>query len=207
MVAARWKVQPFATDPHALRRTNARRQRNKQSNMNTNDTRPQGRRDNNRGGRRRYNDRNDRSRSPRENRTQQPPRKLTFWQKIVAFFTGGAKKKTAPAQRTSHPAYEGKTERWAPRPEAVEVSSPKLYVGNLSYDATESDLFDLFKGVGEVQNAEIVTNKATDRSKGFGFVTMLTVDEAKRAVAELHDKQFMGRSLVVSGSKSEGARD
>jgi RNA recognition motif-containing protein len=89
----------------------------------------------------------------------------------------------------------------------VEVSSPKLYVGNLSYEATESDLFDLFKGVGEVQNAEIVTNKATDSSKGFGFVTMLTVDEAKRAVATLHDKQFMGRSLVVSGSKTEGVRD
>jgi len=61
--------------------------------------------------------------------------------------------------------------------------------------------------VGEVQNAEIVTNKATYKSKGFGFVTMLTVDEAKRAVGELHDKQFMGRSLVVSGSKSEGLRD
>jgi len=178
--------------------------------MNTNDTRPQGRRDNNRGGRRRYNDRNDRndrSRGPRENRTQQAPKKLTFWQKIVAFFTGGSKKKVTPAQRSSRPPYEGKTERRSPRPEAVEVSSPKLYVGNLSYEATESDLFDLFKGVGEVQNAEIVTNKATYKSKGFGFITMLTVDEAKRAVGELHDKQFMGRSLVVSGSKTEGVRD
>ena len=178
--------------------------------MNTNDTRPKGRRDNHRGGRRRYNDRNDRndrSRGPRENRTQQVPKKRTFWQWIVALFTGGAKKKAAPSQRTSRPPYEGKTERRAPRPEAVEVSSPKLYVGNLSYEATESDLFDLFKGVGEVQNAEIVTNKATYKSKGFGFITMLTVDEAKRAVAELHDKQFMGRSLVVSGSKTEGVRD
>ena len=195
------------THLHALRRMNARRQRNKQSNMNTHDTRPQGRRDNQRGGRRRYNDRNDRNRGPRENRTPQAPKKLTFWQKIVAFFTGGAKKKTAPAQRTARPPYEGKTERRAPRPEAVEVSSPKLYVGNLSYETAESDLFDLFKGVGEVQSAEIVTNKATYKSKGFGFVTMLTVDEAKRAVATLHDKPFMGRSLVVSGSKSESTRD
>ena len=175
--------------------------------MNTNDTRPQGRRDN-RGGRRRYNDRNDRNdRGPRQHRAPQPPKKLSFWQKIVAFFTGGAKKKTTSSERSSRPRYEGQGERKAPRPEAVEVNSPKLYVGNLSYDAAESDLFDLFKGVGEVQNAEIVTNKATDKSKGFGFVTMLTVDEAKRAVATLHDKQFMGRSLVVSGSKSEGMRD
>ena len=58
-----------------------------------------------------------------------------------------------------------------------------------------------------MQSAEIVTNKATYKSKGFGFVTMLTVDEAKRAVATLHDKPFMGRSLVVSGSKSESTRD
>jgi len=88
------------------------------------------------------------------------------------------------------------------KPEAVEVTSPKLYVGNLSYDASESDLFDLFKGVGVVKNAEIVTHKYNEKSKGFGFVTMTTTDEAKRAVSELHDKEFMGRKLVVSGAKS-----
>jgi RNA recognition motif-containing protein len=84
----------------------------------------------------------------------------------------------------------------------VEVSSPKLYVGNLSFDATESDLFELFKGVGAVRNAEIVTHRETDRSKGFGFVLMTTLEEAKRAVAELHDREFLGRKLVVSGAKS-----
>ena len=88
------------------------------------------------------------------------------------------------------------------KPEAVEVTSPKLYVGNLSYDATESDLFELFNGVGSVQNAEVVTHKHNDKSKGFGFVTMMTIDEAKRAVIELHDKEFMGRKLVVSGAKT-----
>jgi len=89
----------------------------------------------------------------------------------------------------------------------VEVSSPKIYVGNLSFDATEGDLFELFNGVGQVQNAEIVSNKYTQKSKGFAFVTMLTVDEARRAVQELHDKEFMGRKLVVSGAKTSDIRE
>ena len=88
------------------------------------------------------------------------------------------------------------------RPEVVEVTSPKLYVGNLSFDATESDLFELFAGIGHVHNAEIVSHKHTQKSKGFAFVTMQTVEDAKRAVDELHDKEFMGRKLVVSGAKT-----
>lgn len=73
---------------------------------------------------------------------------------------------------------------------------------NLSFDATESDLFELFNGVGHVQNAEVVSYKHNQRSKGFAFVQMQTVDEAQRAVAELHDKEFLGRKLVVSGAKT-----
>ena len=80
------------------------------------------------------------------------------------------------------------------KPESVEVTTPRLYVGN--------DLFELFNGVGAVQNAEVVTYKHNQRSKGFAFVQMLTIDEAKRAVQELHDKDFLGRKLVVSGAKS-----
>jgi RNA recognition motif-containing protein len=87
--------------------------------------------------------------------------------------------------------------------EKVEVTSPKIYVGNLSYEATESDLFDVFNGVGTVQDAEIVSDAETYRSKGFGFVTMARVEEAKRAVDTLHDKDFMGRRMVVTGVKSE----
>ncbi len=93
------------------------------------------------------------------------------------------------------------------KPEAVEVTTPRLYVGNLSFDAVESDLFELFNGVGLVQNVEIVCNRQTQRSKGFAFVQMQTVDEAKRAVAELHDKEYMGRKLVVSGAKAAERRD
>jgi len=92
--------------------------------------------------------------------------------------------------------------RPARKPERVEVTSPRLYVGNLSFDATESDLFELFNGVGHVQNAEVVSYRHNQRSKGFAFVQMQTIEEAKRAVQELHDKEFLGRRLVVSGAKS-----
>jgi RNA recognition motif-containing protein len=84
------------------------------------------------------------------------------------------------------------------------VESPRVYVGNLSYDVSEGDLQDLFKGIGGVRNVEIVYNRATHRSKGYGFVEMLHVDEAKRAVEVLHDQPFMGRQLTVSGAKSKG---
>lgn len=96
-------------------------------------------------------------------------------------------------------------------PEKTEVASTRIYLGNLSYDATEEDLKDLFKGVGTVRNVEIVYNRRTHKSKGYGFVDMLSVDEAKRSVEVLHDQFFMGRKLVVSGAKTkdheEGARE
>jgi hypothetical protein len=84
------------------------------------------------------------------------------------------------------------------------VESSRVYVGNLSYDVSESDLQELFKGIGGVRNVEIVYNRATHRSKGYGFVEMLHVDEAKQAVEVLHDQHFMGRKLNVSGAKSRG---
>jgi RNA recognition motif-containing protein len=57
-----------------------------------------------------------------------------------------------------------------------------------------------------VANVEIVSNKHTQRSKGFGFVQMNAISEAKRAVDELHDKEYMGRKLVVSGAKLPSER-
>jgi RNA recognition motif-containing protein len=167
--------------------------------MRPNDSRGSGRRSG-RGSRRSSRPRNTTDRPP-----QTPPAKLTFWQKLVSFFrpspspatTNGAKHSST--NRTPAPQRETRPVR---KPEAVEVTSPKLYIGNLSYEATESDLSELFKGVGTVRNAEIVTRKYDEKSKGFGFVTMTTVDEAKRAVIELHDKEFMGRKLVVSGAKT-----
>ena len=132
------------------------------------------------------------------------PAKQTFWQKVTAFFTGGGEKPAAarPAQQQQSRGNGSEPSRPPRKPEAVEVTTPRLYVGNLSFDATESDLFELFNGVGAVQNAEVVTYKHNQRSKGFAFVQMNTIDEAKRAVEELHDKEFLGRKLVVSGAKS-----
>jgi len=149
------------------------------------------------------------SRSENANPTKTPVKK-SFWQKLISFFTGDSKKTAAAPSRNGDekgngsrpPQTQTQSRTSARKPEAIEVTSPKLYVGNLSYDAVESDLFDLFKGVGTVKNAEIVTHKYNDKSKGFGFVLMSTIDEAKRAVTELHDKEFMGRKLVVSGAKS-----
>jgi RNA recognition motif-containing protein len=144
-----------------------------------------------------------RRRSGRTATPTAPKIELTFWQRIVAFFKRfkGSNKVSRPEQEK--PVQTTTTrERVSRKPELVEVTSPKLYVGNLSFDATESDLFELFKGVGQVRNAEVVCHKYTQRSKGFAFVQMTTIEEARRAVEELHDKEFLGRKLVVSGAKT-----
>ena len=146
------------------------------------------------GGRRREN--HDR---PRDRQGAAKPQKKTFWQRVAEFFgNGGEKKKTAAQPRNG-----AQPSRPARKPERIEVTSPRLYVGNLSFDASESDLFELFNGVGHVQNAEVVSYRHNQRSKGFAFVQMQTIEEAKRAVQELHDKEFLGRRLVVSGAKSD----
>jgi RNA recognition motif-containing protein len=138
-----------------------------------------------------------------------PKPKLSFWQRVVAFFAGDTKKTTSPSPpkprekpTVAAAAATPPKEKISRKPELVEVTSPKLYVGNLSFDATESDLFNLFNGVGQVRNAEVVCHKYTQRSKGFAFVQMTTIEEARRAVKELHDKEFLGRKLVVSGAKT-----
>lgn len=109
---------------------------------------------------------------------------------------------------TPRPATQPKRER-APRErtrggDRSTVESPRVYVGNLSYDVTEQDLQELFKGVGPVRSVEIVYNRSTHRSKGYGFVEMLHMDEAINAVEVLNDQPFMGRNLTVSGAKSKG---
>lgn len=150
-------------------------------------------------------------------RENKPQPKQSLLSRIFGFLTGKSEEPTKvvreerPARsrestETERPARERQERSERPTgmrtPEVVEVTSPRLYVGNLSFDAGESDLFDLFNGVGSVQNVEIVVNRHNMRSKGFAFVQMQSVDEAKRAVSELHDKEFMGRKLVVSGAKA-----
>ena len=141
----------------------------------------------------------------REHTSAQPTKKQGFFAKLLSAIGLGGSKKQAPVKSTRAPRAdraEGFTPRQSRKPERIEVTTPRVYVGNLSFEATESDLMELFSGVGSVQNVEIVANRDTQRSKGFGFVQLTTVDEAKRAVTELHDKEYMGRKMVVSGAKA-----
>lgn len=87
------------------------------------------------------------------------------------------------------------------------VESARVYVGNLSYDVSEQDLQEVFKGTGSVRNVEIVYNRSTHRSKGYGFVEMVRKEDAVEAVRVLHDQFFMGRKMIVSGAQSKGQDD
>ena len=77
----------------------------------------------------------------------------------------------------------------------------KLYVGGLSYSVTDSQLRDLFTSHGTVESAKVVTDRDSDRSRGFGFVEMGTQEEAEKAIAALNGTQQDGRSLTVNISK------
>jgi RNA recognition motif-containing protein len=80
----------------------------------------------------------------------------------------------------------------------------KLFVGNLSYQATEEDLRELFQQAGTVESVRIVTDQFTGRPKGFGFVEMSTPEEASRAVEQLNGRVFRDRNLVVDQARSQG---
>jgi hypothetical protein len=120
---------------------------------------------------------------------------------------GGDRGDRGDSQREPRAPREPKPRREYAPVNPAEIATERLYVGNLSYDASESDLFELFNGVGAVRNAEVVVNNRTQRSKGFAFVTMGSVDEARRAVQELNGKDFMGRPLQLSGAKPLGEND
>ncbi len=79
--------------------------------------------------------------------------------------------------------------------------STKLYVGNLSFDATEIDIQDLFAEAGSVQEAALMQDKFTGKSRGFAFVTMSTADEAQKAISLFHGKTLHGRPLTVNEAR------
>src|SRR3954470_23835835 len=83
-----------------------------------------------------------------------------------------------------------------------------IYVGNLSWGLKDQDLANLFAPYGTVSSAKIVTDKFTQRSKGFGFVEMASDEEAQAAIAQLNGSEVEGRNLVVNESrpKQEGGR-
>jgi RNA recognition motif-containing protein len=76
-----------------------------------------------------------------------------------------------------------------------------IYVGNLSFQLSESDLQDLFQEYGEVKSVKIITDKMTGKSKGFAFVSMANDEEATRAVEQLNNRQVSGRNLVVNQAR------
>lgn len=165
-----------------------------------------------------------RNRNRSGSRSSQTP-KQTTGQKILSILTfgllGKPKAKSASQAKSSpRPAPAAKAPRESSKPQGVaneepkktkrnraEVTSNRLYVGNLDYSTGEAELTELFRGVGNVLLAEVVTNPRTQQSKGFAFVEMGSIDEAKRAVSILDDQDFMGRKLIVSGARSEGPND
>src|SRR5277367_2027331 len=82
----------------------------------------------------------------------------------------------------------------------------KLYVGNMSYDMDSSSLQTLFSSHGTVQSAEIISDRETGRSKGFGFVEMGSDEEAAAAIAALNGQEHGGRALTVNEAKPKESR-
>lgn len=77
----------------------------------------------------------------------------------------------------------------------------KIYVGNLSYSTSDSDLEQLFSGHGTVNSAQVIMDRDTNRSKGFGFVEMENQAEAKAAISALDGTNFMDRTLSVNEAR------
>jgi RNA recognition motif-containing protein len=77
----------------------------------------------------------------------------------------------------------------------------KLYVGNLSFKVNSDLLHELFSEFGEVRSAEVVQDRETGRSRGFGFVEMVEAADAKAAIEALHDKPHEGRPLIVNEAR------
>jgi RNA recognition motif-containing protein len=76
-----------------------------------------------------------------------------------------------------------------------------IYVGNLNFKTSESDLEQLFGEYGEVSSSKVITDRDTGRSRGFGFITMDNDDEASKAIDELNGTTFQDRELVVNEAK------
>lgn len=82
----------------------------------------------------------------------------------------------------------------------------KLYVGNLTFNVTSSELQEMFTAHGTVESAEIIADRESGRSKGFGFVEMSSETEAKAAIAAMHGQDVGGRPLTVNEAKPREKR-
>ena len=77
----------------------------------------------------------------------------------------------------------------------------KLYIGNLGFDVSDKDLEDLFAQAGVCDSASVITDRATGRSRGFGFVEMSSNSEAQKAIQQFNGQEFKGRALKVNEAK------
>ena len=84
--------------------------------------------------------------------------------------------------------------------------STKLYVGNLSFDTSGSDLEQIFGEIGTVESATVIEDRDTGRSRGFGFIEMSNKDEAEQAIEQLNGKEVDGRELKVNEAKPRESR-
>lgn len=85
--------------------------------------------------------------------------------------------------------------------------SKRLYVGNISFKATEDDVKNLFSQAGEVVSVKLITDAATGRLRGFGFVEMASNEEAQQAIAKLNGHAFMERDIIVNEAKPQERRE
>lgn len=83
----------------------------------------------------------------------------------------------------------------------------KIYVGNISFKASEEDMKGLFAEYGEIESVKLVTDAQTGRPRGFGFIEMATEEDAQRAVSATNGKLFMGRTLTVSEARAQQPRE
>src|SRR5262245_22065321 len=83
----------------------------------------------------------------------------------------------------------------------------KLYVGNLSFRTTETDLSNMFAEIGEVESVRIITDRDTGRSKGFAFVEMVDDTAAEKAIAQLNGKEVGGRNLTINEARPMQKRE
>jgi len=85
--------------------------------------------------------------------------------------------------------------------------SKKIYVGNLSFQTTETEITQAFSGFGPVESVSIITDRETGRSKGFGFVEMADQADANKAISALNGTEMGGRSLTVNEARPMVKRD
>jgi RNA recognition motif-containing protein len=86
---------------------------------------------------------------------------------------------------------------------SVNFFKMNIYVGNMNFNLSNEDLFNLFSQFGEVSSAKIINDKETGRSKGFGFVEMENAEDALKAIASLNESDVQGRKLIVNEARPQ----